>query len=183
MNNIFYPQSLTQVSTDIFHTKFLTPKFAKIVVDILKESDLWTKGSYDRSYSTHDIQLKKHFPDLYELIKEQFDNIVLREMYDIWFFNGQVQVDSIFAVKYSKETQIRLREHIDESCISGSIKLNTDYEGGVLKFNRQNFTNDSMEIGDLIIWPSQITHPHLSTELVDGEKYSLTIWTDAKNNS
>ena len=183
MNNIFYPENLKEISTEIFHTKFLTPEFTGLIVEILKEKDLWTKGTYDRSYSTHDIQLHKHFPDLYDLIKEQFDNIILRRMYDIWFFNGAIEVDSIFAVKYSKDTQVRLREHIDESCISGSIKLNNNYEGGILKFRRQNYTNDSVEIGDLIIWPSQLTHPHLSTELIDGEKYSLTIWTDAKNNS
>ena len=56
MDNIFYPQNLTELGTDIFHTKFLTSNFATLVVDILEESNLWTKGSYDRNYSTHDIQ-------------------------------------------------------------------------------------------------------------------------------
>ena len=180
MLDLFYEQNLTEVSTDIFHTKFLNEEFANTLLRLVKEKNLWKKGVYDRRYSTHDTKLKDPFPTVHSLIKEQFENIVLRGMYNIWSFNSAIEADDIFAVKYSKDTQLDLKEHVDESYISGSIKLNTDYEGGVLKFPRQSFTNEGIPIGDLIIWPSQITHPHLSTKVTKGEKYSITIWTDSQ---
>tara|TARA_Y100000590_G_scaffold87048_3_gene97530 strand:+ start:9298 stop:9843 length:546 start_codon:yes stop_codon:yes gene_type:complete len=180
MLDLFYEQNLTEVSTDIFHTRFLNEELSDTILTLLKKENAWERGVYDRRYSTHDTKLSSHFPTVYHLIKEQIENIVLRSMYDIWSFNSNIEADSIFAVKYSKDTQLSLKEHVDESYISGSIKLNTDYEGGILKFPRQNFTNENIPIGDLIIWPSQITHPHLSTKVTKGEKYSITIWTDSQ---
>ena len=61
--------------------------------------------------------------------------------------------------------------------------LNNNYDGGILTFPRQSVTNQEVKVGDLLIWPSEITHPHNSTELKGGEKYSITIWTDAKKSS
>ena len=81
------------------------------------------------------------------------------------------------------ESQKSLHLHHDESHISGSVKLNEAYEGGVLKFPRQDFTNEELKVGQLLCWPSKITHPHLSTELRSGTKYSLTIWTQEENVS
>jgi predicted 2-oxoglutarate/Fe(II)-dependent dioxygenase YbiX len=62
--------------------------------------------------------------------------------------------------------------------VSASIKLNDDYEGGVLEFPRQQFDNSSVAVGSLIAWPSLVTHPHASTPLQSGVKYSLTIWCE-----
>ena len=57
------------------------------------------------------------------------------------------------------------------------MKLNDEYKGAALEFPRQEFSNLDIHVGDLICWPSKITHPHRSTQLEEGEKYSLTIWT------
>ena len=104
-------------------------------------------------------------------------------MADVWALDQEVETKDIFIVKYSKDTQTKLKMHVDDSYISGSIKLNNNYEGGILTFPRQSVTNQETEVGDLLIWPSQITHPHNSTLLEEGEKYSITIWTACKNNS
>jgi|TARA_B100001094_G_scaffold188099_1_gene182323 hypothetical protein len=183
MDRFFHPQSITTVATDIFHTKFLNEEIATALADLLKEDKRWKKGVYDRRYGTHDIPLDEYYPDMYDLIKEQFDNMVVPAMSNVWYFGDRPEAYNIFAVKYSSDTQIALKEHVDQSHISGSIKLNNNYKGGVLEFRRQKYCNEKVEIGDLIIWPSQLTHPHLSTEIVEGEKYAITIWTDVKNNS
>ena len=183
MDEVFNKHVLDEVSDDIFHTKFLTEKFTVVICDMLKESVLWKKGSYDNFYHTYDIPFEKHYPDLYDLIKTRFDTLILKTMGEIWTFGHKPSAANIFAVKYAEDTQLALEEHIDESYISGSIKLNNDYDGGLLTFPRQKYTNKELEIGDLIAWPSQITHPHFSTEVTKGEKYSITIWTDVKNNS
>ena len=183
LERFFYPLSITSVAPDIYHTKFLNETIVEALVGLLREDINWKRGVYDRRYATHDIALDKFYPDIYDLIKEQFDNMVIPAMSGVWSFGHKPEADTIFAVKYSEDTQIGLNEHIDEGCISGSIKLNTEYKGGVLEFRRQKYSNKDVGIGDLIIWPSPLTHPHLSTDVQEGEKYAVTIWTDAKNNS
>jgi predicted 2-oxoglutarate/Fe(II)-dependent dioxygenase YbiX len=56
------------------------------------------------------------------------------------------------------------------------VKLNDNYEGALLDFPRQNFTNAQLPVGSLLAWPSLVTHPHGSTPITSGVKYSLTIW-------
>ena len=88
---------------------------------------------------------------------------------------------TIFAIKYCMEGQRSLKLHRDESFVSGSIKLNDEYEGAELIFPDQGFTNKNVEVGDLLLWPGSITHPHCSDYLLSGEKYSMTIWTPYPN--
>jgi predicted 2-oxoglutarate/Fe(II)-dependent dioxygenase YbiX len=74
--------------------------------------------------------------------------------------------------------QEELRMHHDVAQVSASIKLNNDYEGAELEFPRQGFTNADVPVGDLLAWPSMVTHQHASRPLTKGVKYSLTIWCE-----
>ena len=67
--------------------------------------------------------------------------------------------------------------HHDDSYITGSIKLNNDYTGAELLFPRQKFSNKDVQVGDLLLFPGEVTHPHKCAPLKSGEKYSLTMWT------
>ena len=182
MQNIFHQHILDPIgNSEIFHTKFFTRPFADILYELFKEHKEWTNKRF--AYSTHDVHLSESFPDIFSIIKDRFESLILKTMADIWYLDNSTKVKDIFIVKYSKDTQTKLKTHIDDSYISGSIKLNNNYKGGVLRFPRQSVTNQEADIGDLLLWPSQITHPHNSSPLEEGEKYSITIWTDAKNNS
>ena len=66
--------------------------------------------------------------------------------------------------------------HHDVAQVSASVKLNDDYTGGVLAFPRQSFTNEALAVGELLAWPSLVTHPHETLQLEAGVKYALTIW-------
>ena len=68
--------------------------------------------------------------------------------------------------------------HHDVAQVSASIKLNNEYAGAELEFPRQDFTNADVPVGDLLVWPSLVTHPHASRPLKSGVKYSLTIWCE-----
>ena len=82
-----------------------------------------------------------------------------------------------FIIKYEMDKQRELRLHNDASLVTGSVKLNDDYEGGILEFPRQGITNEDIPVGKCILFPGQVTHAHTSTELQSGIKYSLTIWS------
>jgi predicted 2-oxoglutarate/Fe(II)-dependent dioxygenase YbiX len=83
-----------------------------------------------------------------------------------------------FVIRYAMGEQEELRMHHDVAQVSASIKLNDDYDGGVLEFPRQKFSNTDVPVGDVIAWPSLVTHPHASSQLTRGVKYSLTIWCE-----
>ena len=82
-----------------------------------------------------------------------------------------------FIIKYEMDKQRELRVHNDASLITGSVKLNDDYTGGILEFPRQGINNSDVPVGKCILFPSQVTHGHTSTKLESGTKYSLTIWS------
>jgi len=82
-----------------------------------------------------------------------------------------------FVMRYSAETQKSLNLHTDASLVTGSVKLNDNYEGADLVFPRQNISNKSIPVGRAILFPGQVTHGHECTELTKGVKYSLTMWS------
>jgi len=82
-----------------------------------------------------------------------------------------------FTMRYTLDTQTTLGLHTDASLVTGSVKLNDDYEGAELVFPRQGFSNKDVPVGHCILFPSAVTHGHRVDELKSGIKYSLTMWT------
>lgn len=82
-----------------------------------------------------------------------------------------------FTMRYSLDTQTSLTHHCDNSLVTGSVKLNDNYKGASLVFPRQNFNNDDIPVGKMLLFPGQVTHGHHVTELEAGVKYSLTLWS------
>jgi hypothetical protein len=56
------------------------------------------------------------------------------------------------------------------------LKLNDDFVGGRLEFPRQELDNGDLGVGELLLWPSLVTHPHRAAPVTSGVKYGLTIW-------
>ena len=82
-----------------------------------------------------------------------------------------------FVMRYAMDTQVSLNLHHDASLVTGSVKLNDDYEGAELIYPRQGISNLDIPIGKMILFPSQVTHGHECLPLKSGVKYSLTIWS------
>ena len=80
-------------------------------------------------------------------------------------------------MKYSEDTQKTLGLHTDASLVTGSVKLNNDYEGATLIFPRQGVTNKDIPVGKMILFPGQVTHGHHVDQLISGTKYSATFWS------
>ncbi len=164
----------TPLGKDFIRYDFFTPHFCEYIIQAA-EAQEWGTNKKDK-YRTQDVYLEKAIPGLYESINFQLEHRIWPSVIKHWDIDG-VESETIFVLKYSMDTQTSLGLHHDESFISGNVKLNDEYLGGVLEFPRQNFTNEDLQVGQLLVWPSKITHPHLSTELVSGTKYSLTIWS------
>jgi len=175
MESVFKPLKLSEIGPDILHTPFLTEDYCDIIQHILTEKNSW-KNEKDHKFATRDIYLESELPDLYSMIDLYLEHEVWPAVAEYWS-TDTFKTDTIFAIEYTLDTQRSLKLHHDDSFISASIKLNDDYEGAHLEFPNKEFSNANVPRGDLIIWPSKITHLHRCTELTKGTKYSITIWT------
>ena len=167
---------LRPVGQDILLAKFLTPLGCEYVRACVEGVDTWTPNARDKEYFTQDIHLRKDVPDVHEMLKQHLDDVIFPTATSHWNCSGAV-VKHLFAIRYTLDTQTSLDLHHDDSYITGSVKLNNDYKGAELYFPEKNFTNEDIEVGDILIWPGQITHRHGCKELEYGIKYALTIWT------
>jgi hypothetical protein len=105
--------------------------------------------------------------------KEQLGKVAEKK----WTPMEHMGLRDAFTMRYSMDTQTSLGFHTDASLVTGSVKLNDDYEGAELIFPHQNFSNKDVPVGHCILFPSQVTHGHKVEPLKSGVKYSLTMWT------
>ena len=94
-----------------------------------------------------------------------------------WTPMEHIGLRDAFTMRYAMDTQTSLGFHTDASLVTGSVKLNEDYEGAELVFPHQNFSNIDVPLGHCILFPSAVTHGHKVNPLISGVKYSLTMWT------
>lgn len=107
----------------------------------------------------------------------EYTNVIAPALERYWPKLKAPRVRDLFVIKYQAGHQISLPLHHDMSMISAAIKLNDEYLGGALNFPRQGVTNESLNVGDAVFWPAQVSHPHESLPLESGTKYSLVLWT------
>ena len=75
--------------------------------------------------------------------------------------------------KFSLKGQTELKLHVDNSLITFLVKLNDNYGGCDTVFPRQKWDTRNLKKGEMVINPGIITHPHYTTKLTWGEKYTL----------
>ena len=124
---------------------------------------------------SQDLRLKEF--DQWEKLKKHWNEIVYEIVYEYWHPCHMWGLRDAFIIKYEMDKQRELRVHNDASLVTGSVKLNDDYTGGLLEFPRQKFSNKDIPVGKCLLFPGQVTHGHLSSKLESGTKYSLTIWS------
>jgi len=175
-----------KIHQDIMITPFYTEKFCDQLVKTAKFYDKkFTQSVFYVKDKTHDLTDNSPWDSLFfsrisHLLFEDFcahyekficpvlEKHFLPERITGWF--------SPMIIKYSQRNQ-KVVLHHDSSLITLNVKLNTDYQGSILEFPRQNWTNKDVPKGWCYLWPSRVTHPHRTTPLTKGSKYTLSSWT------
>jgi len=167
------------VGHDILAVQFWKPEFCELVIQAAENIGEFQSSPNDPVPGA-ELRINKISEELYISYCKHWKYIIqpiLEDFYQLpteqWFSGWKVP----FIIKYTMNGQRSLRKHFDASLISGSIKLNTKYDGAELIFPRQKFSNKEIPIGWMILWPSSIQHIHFCNELKQGTKYSLTCWT------
>ena len=165
------------VGPEMVAMSFWTPQFCKAIIRAA-EAVGGFEPQPDDPVPGHEISLAAISPRLFEAVQNDFGVRVWPQLQQHWPLIDYYGLRDVFVIKYQPGQQEELRMHHDVAQVSGSLKLNDDYEGAELEFPRQNMTNASMKVGELLAWPSMVTHAHRSAPIKSGTKYSLTFWCE-----
>ena len=153
---------------------FMTQEQCERLIDIADKHGGWGSLSYDK-FPAQEIRMKEL--GLWDELEKQWNEHVVPKVEQYWKPIQMYGLRDGFVMRYALDTQVSLNLHHDASLVTGSIKLNEDYVGAELIFPRQGITNTDIPVGKCILFPSQVTHGHECLPLLQGVKYSLTIWS------
>jgi hypothetical protein len=168
-------QETTALDTDMLVVPCWTPEFCALLIRAAEATGAFASNPFD-PVPAHEVSLAAISPSLFERVQDDLGARVWPRLKAEWPLIDYHGINDAFIIKYEVGKQEELRIHHDIAQVSASIKLNDDYEGAVLEFPRQKKTNESVPVGAMLAWPSLVTHPHASTPITSGVKYSMTIW-------
>ena len=155
---------------------FLTKDYCDELIEETETFNEWEQLPNDK-FPGMEIRLNKLQSRFFDIFQKAYEEKLVPIVENYWHPLEMYGIRDLFAIKYSLGGQTKLNLHHDMSLVSGSMKLNDDYQGGVLRFPRQGVDNSQTPAGSIVIWPGQVTHGHECTELISGTKYGLTLWT------
>ena len=165
------------VAPEIVQIPFWSPEFCSTVIRAAEAAGGFHPHD-DDPVPGYEVSLAAISPRLFEAVEQDIGMRMWPAIRQWWPYVDYHGLRDVFVIRYAMGEQEELRMHHDIAQVSASIKLNDDYEGAELVFPRQEFSNDAVPVGDMVVWPSLVTHPHESKPLRSGVKYSLTVWCE-----
>jgi len=162
------------IDHDMILIDYMTPSMCDDLIALADEDGEWGNLDFDE-YPAQQIRLKKL--GLWNEMEKHWIEYVYPIIHNFWPPYRMESLRDAFVLRYALDTQTSLMRHCDASAVTGSVKLNDNYEGAELYFPRQKISNKHVPVGKCILFPGQVTHGHECQELISGVKYSLTIWS------
>ncbi len=168
-------EGITELGPEIYLVPFWTPSFCDTVIRAAEAVGAFEHQPHD-PVPGHEVSLAIISPRLFEAVEVDLGVRIWPQLRSTWPYIDYHGLRDVFVIKYALGAQEELRMHHDVAQVSASVKLNEGYEGAVLDFPRQGVDNSRVPVGELVVWPSLVTHPHQATPLRRGVKYGLTVW-------
>lgn len=162
---------------NLYLLPFWTPQFCRAIIRSAEAVGGFSSQAGD-PVPGREISLATISPRLFDAVQHDIGQRIWPQLREHWPLIDYHGINDVFVIKYEPGAQEELRLHHDVAQVSASVKLNDNYAGAELEFPQQNVTNASVPVGTLLAWPSLVTHPHRSTPITNGVKYSLTIWCE-----
>jgi len=168
-------QSISRLAEEMYALSCWTPGFCSALIQAAELTGTFEPDLND-PVPGREVSLAMISPKLFNAVEVDFGARVWPQLQKNWPLIDYHGLQDVFVIKYEVGQQEELRMHHDVAQVSASIKLNDDYEGAELEFPRQRFSNRDLKIGQMLAWPSLVTHPHQSAKITKGVKYSATVW-------
>jgi len=165
----------TVIGPELLVVPFWKPDFCAAIIRAAEAVGAF-EPQPDDPVPGHEVSLAVISPRLFAAVEADLGERLWPVLQKEWPYIDYYGLRDAFVIKYSMGVQEHLRIHHDVAQVSASLKLNDGFEGGELNFPRQGVTNASLQVGELVAWPSLVTHPHEGLPLRSGVKYGLTIW-------
>jgi len=162
------------IDKDMFVIDFMTQSQCEDMIAIADKHGGWGSLSYDK-FPAQEIRMKEL--GLWDDLEAHWEKNLYPIIENYWKPMAMYGLRDAFVMRYALDTQVSLSHHTDASLVTGSVKLNDDYEGADLVFHRQGVSNKDIAVGRCIMFPGMVTHGHECLELIKGVKYSLTMWS------
>ena len=182
--NTFYPQQkglfiphnnkIDFLTDDMLVVDFMTQDQCERMIEIADKHGGWGSLTYDK-FPAQEIRLTEL--GLFDELEKHWTENIVPTIEQYWKPLLSYGLRDAFVMRYALDTQVNLNLHHDASLVTGSVKLNDDYEGASLIFPRQGINNDDVPVGKCILFPATVTHGHECLQLKKGVKYSFTIWS------
>lgn len=163
------------IGNEVLVVPFWTPTFCATLIRAAEAVGAF-EPQPDDPVPGHEVSLAVISPRLFEQVEVDLGVRIWPQLQVVWPYIDYHGLRDVFVIRYAMGEQEHLRMHHDIAQVSASAKLNDGYEGAVLDFPRQEVGNEVASVGELIVWPSLVTHPHHATPLRSGVKYGLTVW-------
>ena len=163
-----------EVAKDILVVPFLSEQQCKNIIAKSEAVGGWGAMEGDK-FPAQEIRADKL--GMWKELEVAWEDYLGKVAESKWTPMEHIGLRDAFTMRYAMDTQTSLGFHTDASLVTGSVKLNEDYEGAELVFPHQNFSNINVPLGHCILFPSAVTHGHKVNPLISGVKYSLTRWT------
>jgi len=168
------PEVKQQLDRDMYTCSFLSKEMCNYLIELGDKNGNWNPLPGDK-FPAQEIRVSEI--GLWQEFSDIFDEEIGPLYESLWFPIQHYGLRDAFLMRYALDTQRDLPLHHDASLVTGSVKLNDAYTGARLYFPRQDICNTKVPVGDMILFPGQVTHGHTCEKLLSGVKYSLTFWT------
>lgn len=159
---------------DMLVVDFMDQSQCERMIEIADNHGGWAPLEGDK-FPAYEIRIKEL--GLWDELLKHWEDNVYPIVEKHWWPMAMYGMRDAFVMRYSVDTQKKLAMHNDASLVTGSVKLNDNYKGASLRFPRQGISNDDVPVGKMILFPGMVTHGHECTELLEGVKYSYTMWS------
>lgn len=162
---------------EMFITPFWTRMFCDELVNVFETHLKDRFAIREAAYGTHELSLNDLSRLMFLEYGQHFKDHVIPMVSKEWFIMDLDGMFSPYFLRYAMNTSRELKKHTDLGAFTLCVNLNDDYVENDLTFPRQNFLMRSVPVGHAVIFPSTLTHPHYTTPLESGVRYSFTSFT------
>jgi hypothetical protein len=165
---------LQEIAQDIWTVPFFSKTMCQEIVDLLE-------GQYQKEFV---IKEEDYFPTP-ELEVENFDTVLMNATEQYYLDTIRNTLSDIYSIPSTPISAQYISKicsldeyfdiHHDLAKFAMTIKLNDNFEGGDLYFPRQNFSAKNIPIGNILIWPGQVTHPYTVKPVTKGNRYAYNL--------
>lgn len=153
-----------------------TPEACHDLIAVVEAANRWAPDP-DDPVPGLEVSLRTIDPALIDRLEADLRATVWPRLVAHWPEVAVTPIHDAFVIRYEPGPLTdHLPLHHDVAQISASMRLNRGFTGGELVFPRQEWDSRDVGIGDLVVWPSLVTHPHGGATVRTGVKYGLTVW-------